>query len=387
MMTRTLLSCVLAAAAAALTAPASAVFLSLSHSYGEFVDRGVVLAEVSPDDGSRIDCGAGLVVSRNGNRIELTARRLPGAYVTGECFRVTANLGTLAAGTYEIEARLAKLEPGLFDVQAQTLVVLPLEGRCNADPLLRPSIIAVHRSLTPAQLATKVATDAQYAERLLNPLVEPGPSAGVQQYAYLTYPPLLDVTVATAKLVESEEFLVVSRNGWACFSAAPPDTVATFVEFYHAGLDHYFYSGDAKEIAAIDAGKVGTWTRTGLSFSAVQTPGCQIASYNSVVYRFFGVPGKGPSSHFFTRDRAECYAVDKSGQWGLEGVPFYAGAPASDGTCATAGGSAHVPLYRVWRPFGDSNHRFTTSRAVVAQMTAKGWVDEGAAMCVLESPP
>jgi hypothetical protein len=42
-----------------------------------------------------------------------------------------------------------------------------------------------------------------------------------------------------------------------------------------------------------------------------------------------------------------------------------------------------VPLYRVWRPFGDSNHRFTTDRAVVATMVAQGWVDEGPAMCVL----
>ncbi len=41
-----------------------------------------------------------------------------------------------------------------------------------------------------------------------------------------------------------------------------------------------------------------------------------------------------------------------------------------------------VPLYRVWRPFGDSNHRFTTEAAVVADMVAKGWVDEGVAMCV-----
>ena len=43
----------------------------------------------------------------------------------------------------------------------------------------------------------------------------------------------------------------------------------------------------------------------------------------------------------------------------------------------------NVPLYRVWRPFGDSNHRLTTDRAVVAQMVAQGWVDEGPAMCVL----
>ena len=80
-------------------------------------------------------------------------------------------------------------------------------------------------------------------------------------------------------------------------------------------------------------------------------------------YRFNGIPGKGPNSHFFTRDRAECYVVDKSAQWLLEGVPFYAAVPNADGTCR----AGRVPLYRVWRPFGDSNHRFTTERAVVAR--------------------
>jgi hypothetical protein len=44
-----------------------------------------------------------------------------------------------------------------------------------------------------------------------------------------------------------------------------------------------------------------------------------------------------------------------------------------------------VPLYRLWRPFGDSNHRFTTERSVVSEMVARGWVEEGATMCVLPS--
>jgi hypothetical protein len=37
--------------------------------------------------------------------------------------------------------------------------------------------------------------------------------------------------------------------------------------------------------------------------------------------------------------------------------------------------------YRVWKPFGDSNHRFTTDRAVVDEMIAQGCIDEGPAMC------
>jgi len=106
-----------------------------------------------------------------------------------------------------------------------------------------------------------------------------------------------------------------------------------------------------------------------------------LPSPDTTVYRFSGAPGKGPNSHFFSRDRAECYAVDRSGQCSVEGVPLYAAAANADGSCPTRRGA----LYRVSRPFGDSNHRFTTERSVVQQMVAKGWVDEGPAMCVLPS--
>jgi hypothetical protein len=151
------------------------------------------------------------------------------------------------------------------------------------------------------------------------------------------------------------------------------------VEFYNARLDHYFYTADDGEIAAIAAGSVGAdWTRTGSGFHVDVAPGCKFFS-DSPVYRFAGVPGRGPSSHFFTLDRAECSVVDRSGQWSFEGLPFWAAPPAADGTCAAP---AFVPLLRVWRPFGESNHRFTTDPAIVTQMVARGWVAEGTAMCV-----
>ena len=375
---------ILGVALAALSAHACAVSFWLSHSDGEFVDHGTVSVNVYTGDNSRIDCATGLTQSRNGNRITVVARRLPGTYAPGttECTSVVGDLGTLAAGTYEIEARLLSLDGGLYESEKQSLVVLPLEGRCNADPLLRPTLITVHTTLTPEQMATKAASDPAYAERLGHPLIETGASIGDGHYAYLTYPTLVDPTVMSVRLHETGEFKYVGRNAYGCFSAAPPSIVKPFIEFYHAGLDHYFYSANANEIADIDAGKVGPWTRTGKSFNATESVGCP--GTMDVVYRFNGIPGHGPSSHFFTRDRAECYKVDKSAQWALEGVPFHAFAPDAEGKCWSP--NVYVPLYRVWRPFGDSNHRFTTDRAVVNEMTAKGWVDEGAAMCVNAFP-
>ena len=73
-------------------------------------------------------------------------------------------------------------------------------------------------------------------------------------------------------------------------------------------------------------------------------------------------------------------AVTHGGSWMFEGVAFYAERPLRDGNCENAG---RIPLFRVWRPFGESRHRFTTDRAVVAEQIAQGWIDEGPVMCVV----
>ena len=137
--------------------------------------------------------------------------------------------------------------------------------------------------MTPEQIAARVAIDPSYAARLGNPVVEAGPRIGTNVYTYLTYPPLVNPTEMSVRLVETGEFLTVDRNGWACLAAVTPDTVVMVVEFHHAGLDHYFYSGDASEIADIDAGKVGAWMRTGKRFRVTREPGCRGATTDTVV--------------------------------------------------------------------------------------------------------
>ena len=369
-------------AIAATTGADAAEFLSLWHSDGEFVDQGTVNASIAPGDGTRLDCGSGLRVQRTGDRIVVSAWKAQSQQ--GECYSVSGPIGTLPVGAYEVEGRYYATDGTFYLSEFQTLSVLPLAGRCNGDPALQPSIIALHGTMNADQLADKVARDPAYAAKLGNPLVGGGLKIGQYSYSFLSYPPLVNPTEMSVLLHATGEFVSVGGNGHLCYSPPPPDGTAKFVEFYHAGLDHYFYTGDGSEIAAIEAGKVGPWTRTGKFFQAVTNPGCPFSD-DTVVYRFAGRPGSGPSSHFFTRDRTECGTVDKSSQWDFEGVPFWARAVAADGSCKRAGyaSGSRIPLYRVWRPFGDSNHRFTTDRAVVDAMVAKGWVDEGAAMCVL----
>jgi len=56
-------------------------------------------------------------------------------------------------------------------------------------------------------------------------------------------------------------------------------------------------------------------------------------------------------------------------------------------TGACPGGT--IPVYRLWNERIDSNHRYTTSAAIKAQMLAAGYVAEGygaegVAMCALQ---
>jgi hypothetical protein len=73
--------------------------------------------------------------------------------------------------------------------------------------------------------------------------------------------------------------------------------LGTATEFYNPKNNHYFLTANPAEAAALDAGtNVKGWTRTGGQFSVFTEP----AEALSAVCRFFGTPGKGPDSHFYT---------------------------------------------------------------------------------------
>src|SRR5215510_784411 len=79
--------------------------------------------------------------------------------------------------------------------------------------------------------------------------------------------------------------------------------LGTAIEFYNRALNHYFITSFPDEIAVLDAGTViQGWTRTGGEFSVFTAP----ADGLSPVCRFFGTPGLGISSHFYTADAGEC---------------------------------------------------------------------------------
>ncbi len=151
--------------------------------------------------------------------------------------------------------------------------------------------------------------------------------------------------------------------------------LGTAVEFYNASLNHYFVTAYPEEAAALDAGtSVKGWTRTGGQFTVFTDP----APGLSAVCRFFGTPGVGPNSHFYTADAAECAKVKTLRAWTFEAIAFYIPTP-TDGDCG-----GNWPVYRSYYTdnISDANHRFTVDLTAHVRMPQRrGDVLEGVVMC------
>ena len=176
---------------------------------------------------------------------------------------------------------------------------------------------------------------------------------------------------------------------------ALPGTAAAFplmarpvpvIEYFNVRLSHYFLAINPGEMAAIEAGSAGPgWVRTGFSFDAYPVP-VPSGSYcpgdcGTAVSRFYGTPGLGPDSHFYTANPIEAQFLQRAGSgWSFEHLEFSIPVPDAAGQCA----AGLVPVYRVYNNrwmYNDSNHRFVADRAQRDRMLARGWVDEGVAFC------
>ena len=159
--------------------------------------------------------------------------------------------------------------------------------------------------------------------------------------------------------------------------AAAAEPTATAVEFHNASLDHYFITAYPDEAAMLDAGTlVKGWTRTGVAFNAWMTASDHAGAVP--VCRFFGTPGVGPNSHFYTADANECALVKQNPKWTYESIAFYIDVP-NAGACA----ANDTPVYRSFHPgatVAESNHRFLIDLTMHEKMAASSTL-EGVAMC------
>ncbi|HQR12553.1 MAG TPA: hypothetical protein PLW68_14605 [Casimicrobiaceae bacterium] len=164
--------------------------------------------------------------------------------------------------------------------------------------------------------------------------------------------------------------------------------VVTVVEYYNAGLDHYFMTASTDDQQALDAGLFPGWARTQQTFKASSAAAAGL----NPVCRFYIPPIHG-DSHFFSAQPSDCAALlawaadpanfpNFSGYVEEHAAAFYETPPDATGACPMN----TIPVFRLWNQRFDSNHRYTTSQAVVAQMQARNYVVEGAqpnlaAMC------
>ena len=165
--------------------------------------------------------------------------------------------------------------------------------------------------------------------------------------------------------------------------AAALEPTARVIEFYNATLKHYFVTAFADEAAALDAGQpVAGWVRTGVAWNAWKAAGESASAVP--VCRFFGTPGVGPNSHFYTADAAECAKVKGNPDWTYEAIAFHVEVP-QGAQCAP--GTA--PIYRSFYPganVSQSNHRFLPDLSLHQNMAAAS-ILEGVVMCSPLSTP
>jgi serine protease len=157
--------------------------------------------------------------------------------------------------------------------------------------------------------------------------------------------------------------------------------VVDVVEFYNQSLGHYFMTASRPEMENIDKGLAGPgWSRTGFSFRASAVTGEPLVA--DPVCRFYGTPGVGPNSHFFSVFAGECAHVQSTDPgWTFEGWAFSVSLP-QGGLCSPG----YRPVYRLYNrraAQNDSNHRYLVDPFEYVAMQQRGWQPEGVVMCVV----
>jgi Repeat of unknown function (DUF5648) len=175
----------------------------------------------------------------------------------------------------------------------------------------------------------------------------------------------------------------------SCVGGTLPHT-ATLIEYHNSMLDHYFMTIDGAEANGIDHGAAGPgWSRTGVTFEVYPDLTATALQFQSVC-RFYGTPGVGPNSHFYTVDRQECIDVQGDPGWTLESAgAFVALKPdwyisetrTVERYCST--GRTVYRLYNNRFAQNDSNHRYVTDIGLYQSLQAQGWKGEGPQLCVL----
>ena len=199
---------------------------------------------------------------------------------------------------------------------------------------------------------------------------DPGISAElIDSLIKVTSRPFAEDSVCSSYWPACGQGLLDAHNVLSGVRALKPYFLVT--EFYNRDVRRYFRTAGTSEAGFVRSGAAGRWEDTGDYFWAWRDG----TSGALPVCRFYGTPGSGPESHFYTASARECEQVKQLLGWTYEGIAFYMKVPGADGCPADT-----IPVYRFYNS-ERINHRFTTQSDKQAEMLAAGWVYEGVAMC------
>ena len=177
--------------------------------------------------------------------------------------------------------------------------------------------------------------------------------------------------------------LATNFAGQTASVGATPASAAA-VEFFNAGLDHYFVSHIAQEIADLDNGVHPGWARTGQTFRVFTAS----SATTSPVCRFYIPPAKG-DSHFYGRGTQECSeTAAKNPTFVNEDPQFFFVVLPNGGVCP----AGTINVYRVFDNRPDANHRYMIDVSIRnAMVSQRNWIAEGdgpdlVVMCVPPNP-
>jgi photosystem II stability/assembly factor-like uncharacterized protein len=198
------------------------------------------------------------------------------------------------------------------------------------------------------------------------------------------------ITVGGVGVVTSTAGLSICNDLPSCIGGTLPQ-VATLVEFRNSVSGHYFMTLEGAESRGLDAGAAGPgWSRTGYAFKVYADAQAALSTVNPAC-RFYGTPGLGPDSHFYTLDANECIQVQKDLGWTLESPVAFAAIVPKVGydqvsRTLTFDCIDKRPVYRVYNNHfasNDSNHRYVDDPNLYQSMQAAGWKGEGVQFCEL----
>lgn len=365
----------------------------------------IIAYESSPPPGIFPDAPSVTVV---GNVISIVAYGAENAIDGAPPSELDVPIGTLAAGTYQVQFFLRFQEGsgtwGAPQLSATTALSVTTDTHNCSGASIRP-IGPTYQSTSPntsfgAPLSVSV-TDEQgngidgvtvtffrhsRPEDLIN-VGAPIPAATLSTESVITSNGGRASVAATANGVAgvSTYGAYISDAGvtrYAYFILAnrpgnPGDGAVPVVEFFSANLNHYFMTEDPTEMAVLDVGSIPGWERTGGVFLGYPSGTAARLSGLRPVCRYYGLPEAGLNTHFFSAFPEECNAVPIlfPNIWELEtndAFEIYVPDPAT-GSCRVN----TIPVHRAYNESPDANHRYSTSMAVIDQMVETGWVAEG----------